>query len=94
MKVRWSFSPKWLAAPAAALMVAIAQVAQACATCGLDPNDPQNDGYRASVFFMLAVPYMIFAIGAIVGFFAYRNGSRRQFTAQRGGPDSETTPDQ
>ena len=92
MKVSWSFSPKWLAAPAAALMAAVAQSAQACATCGLDPGDPQNDGYRTSVFFMLAVPYMLLLIGAIVGFFAYRNASRRQPTVQRGGPDSETTP--
>ena len=92
MKVRWSFSPKGLAAPAAVLMVAIAQTAHACATCGLDPNDPKNDGYRTSVLFMMAVPYMILLIGGIVGFFAYRNASRRQLTAQRGGPDSKTTP--
>ena len=94
MKLRsWSFSPKWLAAPTVTALTAMAaRSAWACASCGLDPSDPRNDGYRTSVIFMMAAPYMLFLIGGVVAFFAYRNAARRQASAQSGGPESENTP--
>ena len=74
MKVKQFFQAKWLAAMAAVLMAATARNAYACATCGL----PSDRAYTTSVIFMMAVPYSIFLIGAVVAFFAYRNACRRR----------------
>lgn len=74
MKVTQLFRVQWLAVTAAMLIAATARNAHACATCGLD-GDP---AYTASVIFMMAVPYTLFLIGAVVGFFAYRNACRRR----------------
>jgi TRAP-type mannitol/chloroaromatic compound transport system permease small subunit len=76
MKARLS-ERKWWTVPAAVLMVAMARNAHACATCGLSADDPKARAYLSSVVFMIAVPYTLCLIGAVVGFFAYRNARRR-----------------
>ncbi len=82
---------KWLAklgaATAVALVAAAARDAHACAMCGLPAGDVATHAYNTSVLFMMAVPYSIVAIGAVVGFFAYRNGRRR--AAEGTSPDPQ-----
>jgi len=81
MKVKQFFQVKCLAVMAAVLMATGARNAYACATCGLQ-GDP---GYTASVIFMMAVPYSLCLIGAVVAFFAYRNACRRREIEDRNG---------
>ncbi len=82
---------QWLAKPAAAtaaaLIAAVARDAHACAMCGLPAGDVATHAYNTSVLFMMAVPYSIVAIGAVVGFFAYRNGRHR--AAEGTSPDPQ-----
>ena len=82
MKLKQLFEVKWLAAIAVVLMAIAARNAYACATCGL-AGDP---GYTASVIFMMAVPYSLCLIGAVVAFFAYRNACRRRETEETSQP--------
>ncbi len=72
---------KPLAAVAAVFVAVMARDAHACAMCGLPAGDVATHAYNSSVIFMLATPYTVLLIGAVVAFFAYRNGIRRQ-TAQ------------
>ena len=54
------------------------QLANACAVCGLGPNDVGGHAFNSSVLFMMAVPYTTFAlIGGLV-YFAWRKAQRRQ----------------
>ena len=79
------FRHKWLAALAAAVIAATARSAHACAMCGLPMGDVKTHAYNSSVLFMMAVPYSICAIGAVVAFFAYRNACRRRAESEDAG---------
>ena len=57
-------------------------VALVCAMCGLPIGDHQTHAYNTSVLFMMAVPYGICAIGALVAYFAYRNANKRRLNEQ------------
>jgi len=48
------------------------RIASACAVCGLGPNDVGGHAFNSSVLFMIAAPYITFAVigGAI--YFAWR----------------------
>jgi hypothetical protein len=74
---------KAVAAFAAVLISALARDAHACAMCGLPAGDVATHAYNTSVLFMLATPYTVLMIGAVVAFFAYRNGVRRQAAQQQ-----------
>jgi len=78
---------KPLAALAALFMVALARDAHACAMCGLPAGDIATHAYNSSVIFMLLTPYTVLLIGAVVAFFAYRNGVRRQAAQQQHDPE-------
>jgi hypothetical protein len=80
------FSFKSLAATLAGSMVAVApRIANACAMCGLSPNDPAGHAYNSSVLFMLASPYVSFvAIGGIT-YLVYRRARRGE---DRGRPEA------
>ncbi len=53
------------------------RMANACAVCGLGPNDAGGHAYNSSVLFMMAVPYTTFAlIGGFV-YLAWRRAHRR-----------------
>lgn len=73
---------KLMAMPAAVLVFAIPKMALACAMCGLPLGDHSTHAYNTSVLFMMAVPYSICAIGAVVAFFAYRNANKRRLTME------------
>jgi hypothetical protein len=75
-----------LPACAVLLIAASARNAHACAMCGLPPGDSATHAFAVSVMFMLAAPYTILLIGAVVAFFAYRNGCRRRAALEQGEP--------
>jgi len=57
-------------------MAAAPQLANACAVCGLGPNDVGGHAFNNSVLFMMAVPYTTFAlIGGFV-YLAWRRAHR------------------
>jgi hypothetical protein len=72
-----------LAVWAALIVAAIARDAHACAMCGLPAGDIGTHAYNTSVLFMLVTPYTVCLIGAVVAFFAYRNGCRRRAAIER-----------
>ena len=53
------------------------RVANACAVCGLGPNDVAGHAFNKSVLFMMAIPYTTFALigGAI--YLTWRKAHRR-----------------
>ena len=56
---------------------ALPAIANACAVCGLGPNDVGGHAFNTSVLFMMAVPYMtVIIIGGAV-YFAWRRALRR-----------------
>jgi len=60
------------------LTIALApRVANACAVCGLGPNDVGGHAFNSSVLFMMAVPYSTFAFIACVVYLAWRRAHRR-----------------
>ena len=62
----------------ASLTIALApRVANACAVCGLGPNDVGGHAFNSSVLFMMAVPYSTFAFIAGVVYLAWRRAHRR-----------------
>ncbi len=89
MKVKQLPRHQWLAALGAALIIAAARTAHACAMCGLPLGDTKTHAYNSSVIFMMAVPYSIFIIGSVVAFFAYRNACRRRSEAEAGAPEPQ-----
>lgn len=75
-----------LAATLAGAVVAIApRVANACAMCGLSPNDPAGHAYNSSVLFMLASPYVSFAAIGGITYLVYRRARRGE---DRGRPEA------
>jgi hypothetical protein len=83
---------KWAALIAIATMAAGARDVYACAMCGLPMGDSMTHAYNTSVIFMMAVPYSIFMIGAVVGFFAYRNAYKRRINAADAGAAPQPLP--
>ena len=79
---------QWLAALAAALVLAAPRIAHACAMCGLPLGDTMTHAYNSSVLFMLFAPYSIFLAGAVVAFFAYRSACRRRAEAEAPAPEA------
>jgi hypothetical protein len=77
---------QWLAALAAALIIAAARNANACAMCGLPLGDTMTHAYNSSVIFMISAPYLIALVGSVVAFFAYRSACRRRAEAQDSPP--------
>jgi hypothetical protein len=80
---------RWLPACAGLLITAIARNAYACAMCGLPPGDSATHAFAVSVLFMLAAPYTVLMVGAVVAFFAYRNGCRRKAAPAQGDPEPQ-----
>lgn len=67
---------------AAAAMVGMSpELVRACAVCGLPPGDHEAHAFNTSVLFLMAVPYSICLIGAVVGYVAYRNACKRRQAA-------------
>jgi len=75
-----------------ALTVALApRVAVACAVCGLGPNDVGGHAFNSSVLFMIAAPYLTFAVVGGAMFWAYRahrkqNSSHLEVQKLQGSP--------
>ena len=60
------------------LTIALApRVANACAVCGLGPNDVGGHAFNTSVLFMMAVPYSTFALIAGAVYFTWRRAHRQ-----------------
>lgn len=72
---------KFLAAVGGVLALA-PQIAQACSVCIDGTNDPTMDGYNASVFFLLATPYLV--VGSIGGglYMVYRRAMAKRAREQ------------
>ena len=61
----------------AMLVLVMPTIANACAVCGLGPNDNAGHAFNTSVLFMMAVPYTtVIIIGGLV-YFAWRKAQRR-----------------
>ena len=61
------------------LTIALApQVANACAVCGLGPNDVGGHAFNSSVLFMMAVPYTTVALIGGAVYLTWRKAQRRQ----------------
>ena len=61
-----------------ALTIGVApRLANACAVCGLGPNDVGGHAFNKSVLFMMAVPYTTFAVIGGFVYFAWRKAQRR-----------------
>ena len=68
----------------AIVFAALPAIAQACAVCGLGPNDTGGHAFNTSVLFMMAVPYTtVIIIGGAV-YFAWRRAQRRNALAISG----------
>ncbi|MDO8432851.1 MAG: hypothetical protein Q7S58_10640 [Candidatus Binatus sp.] len=63
---------------AGAIVAAAPQIANACAMCGLSPNDPAGHAYNSSVLFMLASPYVSFAAVGGITYLVYRRARRSE----------------
>jgi hypothetical protein len=53
------------------------RVANACAVCGLGPNDVGGHAFNKSVLFMMAVPYTTFAVIGGAVYLTWRRAHRR-----------------
>ena len=63
----------------ASMTIALApQAANACAVCGLGPNDVGGHAFNSSVLFMMAVPYTTVALIGGAVYLTWRRGQRRQ----------------
>ena len=68
----------------AIVFVVLPALANACAVCGLGPNDVGGHAFNTSVLFMMAVPYStVIIIGGAV-YFAWRRAQRRNALAISG----------
>jgi hypothetical protein len=61
---------------AGTVVAAAPQIANACAMCGLSPNDPAGHAFNSSVLFMLASPYVSFAAIGGITYLVYRRARR------------------
>ena len=62
---------------AGAIVAAAPRLANACATCGLSDGDSAFHAYKASVLFMLAMPYFSFAAIGGITYLYYQRSIRR-----------------
>lgn len=53
------------------------QVVNACAVCGLGPNDIGGHAFNTSVLFMMGVPYTTVLVIGGAFYLAWRRGQRR-----------------
>jgi heme/copper-type cytochrome/quinol oxidase subunit 2 len=60
-----------------AILTITPKLVWACAVCGLPAGDHAAHAFDTSILFMMAVPYTVCAVAAVVGWCAYRNGRRR-----------------
>jgi hypothetical protein len=61
------------------MTVALApRVADACAVCGLGPNDVGGHAFNSSVLFMMAVPYATVVLVGGVFFWTWRKAALRR----------------
>jgi hypothetical protein len=54
------------------------QVANACAVCGLGPNDVGGHAFNSSVLFMMAVPYATVILVGGIFFWTWRKAAVRR----------------
>lgn len=59
-------------------------LANACAVCGLGPNDTGGHAFNTSVLFMMAVPYITVTIIGGAVYLAWRKAQRRNALAISG----------
>jgi hypothetical protein len=76
-----------LSALAAAILAssATAQVVNACAMCGLGPNDRGGHAFNTSVLFMLAGPYVTLSVIGGALYYAWRRATRRETPSVKSG---------
>ena len=55
----------------------VPRVANACAVCGLGPNDVGGHAFNSSVLFMMAVPYTTYALIAGAMYLTWRRAHRK-----------------
>lgn len=68
-----------LATGLSSLTLALApQAANACAVCGLGPNDVGGHAFNSSVLFMMAVPYSTFVLIAGAMYWTWRRAAHRR----------------
>ena len=68
-----------IAAGLASMTFALApRVADACAVCGLGPNDVGGHAFNSSVLFMMAVPYATVVLVGGVFFWTWRKAALRR----------------
>lgn len=71
----------------AIVFAAMPAIANACAVCGLGPNDVGGHAFNTSVLFMMAVPYTTVLIVGGAVYFAWRRAQRRNALAILGHKD-------
>ena len=59
-------------------LVSLPMTSNACSVCLTGAGDPTADAYNASVFFLMAMPYVV--VGSIAGgiIFMYRRSAKRR----------------
>lgn len=59
-------------------LVSVSTLSHACSVCLTGAGDPTADAYNASVFFLMAMPYLV--VGSIAGglVFMYRRALKRR----------------
>jgi hypothetical protein len=61
----------------AIVLAVLPAIAQACAVCGLGPNDTAGHAFNTSVLFMMAVPYATVIIVGGAVYLAWKKAQRR-----------------
>jgi hypothetical protein len=91
MPARRAASPTWVGFAAVAAAVALSipgdAVAQGCAMCKTalgGPGDPLSRGINTSIMFMMAMPFVLFAIVGGWLTYAFWRGGREDGGAQTG----------
>ena len=62
------------------------QMANACAVCGLGPNDVGGHAFNSSVLFMMAVPYTTVALIGGAFYLTWRKARARREESSIAGP--------
>jgi hypothetical protein len=82
-----SEKPLTIATGLTSLTIALApRVANACAVCGLGPNDVGGHAFNSSVLFMMAVPYSTVALIGGAVYLTWRRAQRRRDSSIAGSP--------
>jgi hypothetical protein len=71
---------------ASTALVPVPMIANACSVCLTGAGDPTADAFNASVFFLMAMPYVV--LGSIAGglIFRYRRALKRREKADGAQP--------